>query len=102
VVMDERLTAFQSSVDRRFQGQDTRINRLGAMSSAQLNMAMNAGGAITGRGRLALGVGFQNGEEAFSVGYGRRLKSGVSFSVGGAFGGGGEKSGGHGMGFDIF
>jgi len=67
-----------------------------------LNMAMNAAGSLPGRGRLAVGLGFQNGEEALSVGYGRRLANGVSISVGGAFGRGGEQSGGVGIGFDIF
>lgn len=99
--LDGRLAALESGLDRRFQDQDSRIDRLGAMSSAQLNMAMNAVGA-PGEGRVAVGLGFQNGEEALSVGYGRRFRNGVSVSVGGAFGRDGERSGGVGMGFKLF
>lgn len=102
---DQGLAAFNerlTGVDARLDGQERRIDRLGAMSSAQLNMAMNAAGASPGRGRVAVGLGFQNGEEALSVGYGRRLANGVSVSVGGAFGRGGERSGGVGFGFELF
>ncbi|MNL09196.1 Adhesin YadA precursor [compost metagenome] len=100
--VDDRMNALTADTDRRFSQQGQRIDRLGAMSSAQLSMAMNAGGGQRGRGRLAVGMGFQNGEEALSVGYGRRLATGVSFSIGGAFGRGGEKSGGVGFGIDLF
>lgn len=100
--LDSRLNAFEASVDDRFGAMDRRMDRLGAMSAAQLNMAINAAGALPGRGRLAVGLGFQNGEEALSVGYGRRLANRVSLSVGGSFGGGGERSAGVGVGFDLF
>ncbi|WP_354088245.1 YadA C-terminal domain-containing protein [Brevundimonas faecalis] len=102
---DQKLAAFDdrlTGVASRLDGQDRRIDRLGAMSSAQLNMAMNAAAAMPGRGRLAVGLGFQNGEEALSVGYGRRFGNGVSISVGGAFGRNNESSGGVGIGFDLF
>lgn len=97
-VVDNQLAA----IGQRLDGQESRIDRMGAMSSAQLNMAMNVAGSLAGRGRLGVGIGFQNGEEALSVGYGRRLGNGVSISVGGAFGRHGEQSGGVGIGFDIF
>ncbi|MCY1459693.1 hypothetical protein D9M71_771860 [compost metagenome] len=73
---------------------------MGAMTSAMTNMAMNAAGGQSANGRVAVGVGFQGGEKALSVGYGRRLGSRGSFSLGGAFGGG-EKSAGMGFGMDL-
>ena len=70
------------------------------MSSASLNMAINAGGSQSPRGRIALGVGFQNGEQALSVGYGKRIGKSASFSLGAAFSGD-DKSGGMGFGIDL-
>lgn len=76
---------------------DRRIDRQGAISSAMLNMAINAAGS---RSRVAVGAGFQNVEQALSVGYGRRIGERGSFSVGGAFSGS-ERSAGIGAGFDL-
>jgi len=100
--LSNRLDAFEAAVDDRFGVMDQRMDRMGAMSAAQLNMAINAAGALPGEGRVAVGLGFQNGEEALAVGYGRMMSNRVSFSVGGTFGRGGERSGGVGVGFRLF
>src|SRR5690606_9265900 len=100
--LTDRLDVFEGAVNQRLGDMDQRMDRMGAMSAAQLNMAMNAAGGLAGEGRVAVGVGFQNGEEAMSVGYSRMMSNRVSFSVGGAFGGGGESSGGVGFGFKLF
>ena len=47
-----------------------------------------------------MGAGFQGGEQALSVGYGRKLGKRGSFSLGGAFSSG-EKSAGVGFGVDL-
>ena len=73
---------------------------MGAMTSAMTNMAINAAGSQSPRGRIAVGAGVQDGEQALSIGYGRKLGSRGSFSLGGAFSGG-EKSAGVGLGFDL-
>lgn len=64
-------------------------------------MAINAGGARNPRGRLAAGVGFQDGEQVLSVGYARPLgRRGGRISLGGAFSGS-ERSAGIGFGVDL-
>ena len=88
------------NIDRRLQHQDRRIDRQGAMGSAMLNMAINAAGSQSPRGRVAVGAGFQGGEQALSIGYGRRIGQRASFSLGGAFSGS-EKSAGIGFGVDL-
>jgi hypothetical protein len=87
-------------VDRRFSEQDRRLDRMGAMSSAMLNMAINAAGSRSPRGRVAVGAGWQNGENALSVGYSKPIGERASFSIGGAFSGD-EKSAGVGFGIDL-
>jgi hypothetical protein len=90
----------RNDVDHRLQQQDRRIDRQGAMGSAMLNMAMNAAGSQSPRGRVAVGAGFQGSEKALSIGYGKRIGARASFSLGGAFSGG-EKSAGVGFGVDL-
>nr|WP_202839732.1 YadA-like family protein [Luteimonas saliphila] len=97
---DAQLDSIQRGIDDRFQRQDRRIDRQGAMGSAMLNMAINAAGSQSPRGRIAVGAGFQGGEQALSVGYGRKVGERASFSLGGAFSGG-EKSAGIGFGLDL-
>jgi autotransporter adhesin len=97
---DAQLDSIQRGIDDRFQRQDRRIDRQGAMGSAMLNMAINAAGSQSPRGRVAVGAGFQGGEQALSVGYGRKVGERASFSLGGAFSGG-EKSAGVGFGVDL-
>lgn len=70
------------------------------MTSAMMNMAINAAGTQSARGRVAVGAGWQNGESALSIGYGKRIGRSGSFSLGGAFGGN-EKSAGVGFGLDL-
>ena len=94
------LETFRGEVNYRFQQQDRRIDKQGSMSSAMLNMAMNASGSQSPRGRIAAGVGFQGGERALSVGYAKRIGQRASFSLGGAFSGS-EKSAGMGFGLDL-
>src|SRR5690606_16961857 len=80
-----RLDALEDrfdAVDRRFHRQDRRIDRQGAMGSAMLNMAINAGGTQSPRGRIAIGAGFQGGTQALSIGYGKRIGNRGSFSLG--------------------
>jgi len=70
------------------------------MSAAMMQMAGNSAYAKPGRGRLSVGAGFQVGQSALSIGYGRRVDDNVSLSVGAAFSGD-EGSGGVGFGFDL-
>ena len=105
---DERVQAligadidgFRRDVDRRFERQDRRTDRVGAMSSAMVQMTANAANGNGARGRLAVGAGFLGGEQAVSIGYGKRLGARASFTLGGAFSGD-EKSAGLGFGVDL-
>src|SRR5690606_37469540 len=87
-------------LDRRVRQQDRRIDRMGAMSAAMLNMAINAAGTQSPRGRIAVGAGFQGGEQGVSVGYGNRSGRTVSFS-GGVACGSGESAVGIGFGVGL-
>ena len=70
------------------------------MAAAMMNMGMNAGGGQNRAGRVAVGAGFRGGEQALSVGYGKRVGRTGSFSLGAAFSSS-EKSAGVGFGFDL-
>ncbi|ATD68707.1 hypothetical protein CNR27_05045 [Luteimonas chenhongjianii] len=101
---DQRFAAFNDSfdtfkgdVERRFYDTDRRIDRQGAMGAAMLNMATSAAGIRT-QNRVGVGVGFQGGESALSVGYQRAISDRATMTVGGAFSGD-EKSIGVGAGF---
>jgi len=94
---DDTFTAFQGEVDHRFREQDRRIDRQGAMGAAMLNMATSAAGIRT-QNRVGVGVGFQNGESALSIGYQRAISDRAVITVGGAFSGD-ETSVGLGAGF---
>ena len=98
--LSDTFQNLRDDMNHRFTEQDRRIDRQGAMGSAMLGMAINAGGTASPRGRIAVGVGFQNGESALSVGYGKRIGKSASFSLGGAFSGS-EKSAGMGVGVDL-
>jgi len=100
--LNDRLDALEDrfdDVDRRMHRQDRRIDRMGAMSAAMLNMAINAAGTQSERGRIAIGAGFQGGERGLSIGYGKRIGR-ASFSLGGAFSGS-DRSAGVGFGVDL-
>jgi hypothetical protein len=79
---------------------DQRINRIGAMGTAMMNMAVSANGPQYSRGRMAVGVGFQNGESARSVGWGKQIGKTGNFSLGAAFSGN-DTSAGVGFGFAL-
>lgn len=98
--MDDRFVDLSQGVDQRLHQQDRRIDRQGAMSSAMMNMALNAAGSRSPRGRVAVGAGWQNGEQALSVGYGKQVGERASFSLGGAFSGS-DRSAGVGFGIDL-
>lgn len=98
--VDLQFDGLRREMDDRFTRQDRRIDRMGAMSSAMLNMAVNAAGSQSNGGRVSVGAGFQGSEKALSIGYGRKLGARGSFSLGGAFSGS-EKSGGIGFGVDL-
>jgi autotransporter adhesin len=83
--LDDKFQELSDGVGYRLQQQDRRIDRMGAMSSAMMSMSMNAAGTRSPRGRIAAGVGWQNGESALSVGYARQIGDRASFSIGGAF-----------------
>ena len=71
-------------IDQRLRHQDRRIDRQGAMSAAMLNMATSAAGVRT-QNRVGVGVGFQGGESALSLGYQRALSERATVTLGGAF-----------------
>src|SRR3546814_7363337 len=55
--LEGRVSALEDrfdDVDRRLHQQDRRIDRMGAMSAAMLNMAINAAGTQSERGRIAI------------------------------------------------
>ena len=63
---------------------DDRIDRSGAMQSAMATMTASAAG-LRGTNRLAVGTGFQGGQNALSLGYQRLIGSNATFTLGGAF-----------------
>ena len=67
------------------------------MNAAMLNMASSAAGINT-TNRVGVGVGFQAGEAALSLGYQRALSEKATVTFGGAFSGD-DKSIGMGAGF---
>jgi hypothetical protein len=93
------LSAFEQQTNARFNEQDRRIDRVGAMSEASSHMAMSAAGAGE-NGRLAAGVGFYNSQAAVSVGYARSLGAHATFNIG-ASASSSEVAGGVGFGVDL-
>ena len=96
-VWNDNFDAFRGDVERRFHEVDRRMDRQGAMGAAMLNMATSAAGVRT-QNRVGVGVGFQGGESALSVGYQRAISERATITFGGAFSGD-EKSVGVGAGF---
>ena len=75
------------AIEQRLSRQDARIDRIGAMGGALAGMAMNSAN-LSGRNRVAVGVGSQGGRQAFAVGYQRALLgTRASVSLGAAFSG---------------
>jgi len=81
---DKRVEELHSEMDDRFNVQDKRIDRMGAMGSAMSMMTASLGGLHT-QNRAAVSTGFVNGEKALSVGYQRAISDRANFSLGGAF-----------------
>jgi trimeric autotransporter adhesin len=80
--VQQSLDKLQDDVNNRFNKQDKRISRLGAMSAASNMMAFATQGIQT-RNRGGVGVGTQNGFSAMSVGYSRALSENMNVSVSG-------------------
>lgn len=98
--LDLAWDRFQSDVWERLGKTDERISRNGAMQAAMAQMAINASGSRGPRGRVAVGLGFQHGEKALSVGYAKAIGARGSLSLGAAFSGE-ERSAGVGFGLDL-
>jgi autotransporter adhesin len=95
--MADTFDTYKGEIDDRFRRQDRRLDRQGAMNAAMLNMATSAAGIRT-ENRVGVGVGFQSGESALSIGYQRALSDRATVTLGGAFSGD-DKSVGVGAGF---
>ena len=87
----------EERVGERFDETDRRIDKMGAMNAAMLNMATSAAGIRTPN-RMGVGVGFSGGEEAMSIGYQRAFNDRATMTIGGAFSDS-ESSVGVGVGF---
>ncbi|HJR72132.1 MAG TPA: YadA-like family protein, partial [Luteimonas sp.] len=98
--IEDDFNAFRGQVDRQFQLQDERMNQIGALGTAMTQMTANAANGNSARGRIAVGAGFLGGEQAISIGYGKKIGERASFTLGGAFSGD-EKSAGIGFGVDL-
>ncbi|MGO1542679.1 MAG: YadA-like family protein, partial [Luteimonas sp.] len=96
---DQGFNEMRQYMDDRFHQTDDRISRQGAMTAASGQMAMAGAGAGTD-GRLAAGVGFQDGRAALAVGYAKKVSNRVRINFGGAFSGS-ERSAGFGVGVDL-
>ncbi|BDU17369.1 ESPR-type extended signal peptide-containing protein [Lysobacter auxotrophicus] len=81
---DKRVEELHGEMDDRFNLQDERIDRMGAMGSAMSMMTASLGGLHT-QNRAAVGTGFVNGQKALSVGYQRAISDRANVSLGGAF-----------------
>ncbi|WP_314106414.1 YadA-like family protein, partial [uncultured Stenotrophomonas sp.] len=82
--MADTFDMYKGEVDDRLRRQDRRIDRQGAMNAAMLNMATSAAGVRT-QNRVGVGVGFQSGESALSLGYQRAVSDRATITFGGAF-----------------
>jgi autotransporter adhesin len=94
---NDQFTQFRNDVDRRFSHMDARIDRMGAMGSAMMNMSASLAGIHT-QNKLGVGVGFQGGRKAVSIGYQRAVSERAAFTIGGSSSGS-DKSVGMGGGF---
>jgi autotransporter adhesin len=79
------IDSLRTDVDDRFQVQDKRIDRLGAMSSAMTSMASSMSG-VNRVNRVGVGAGDSNGRLAMAVGYQRAFRdSGATLTAGASF-----------------
>nr|WP_182338704.1 YadA-like family protein [Stenotrophomonas tumulicola] len=95
--LSDSFEGLKGQVDQRMRNMDHRIDRQGAMSAAMLNMATSAAGVHTDN-RVGVGVGFQGGASALSMGYQRAISERATVTLGGAFSGD-DASVGFGAGF---
>lgn len=77
---------FKNDVFDRLDRTDVRLNRSGAMSTAMAQMTASAAGVRTNN-RVAVGVGYQGGQNAVSVGFQRSLGNRANMTLGAAFSG---------------
>jgi autotransporter adhesin len=91
------VSDLQREVDRRFDETDKRIDQMGAMNAAMLNMATSAAGVRT-QNRFGVGVGMSGSEQALSIGYQRAVSDKLTITFGGAFSSD-DSSAGAGIGF---
>jgi autotransporter adhesin len=91
------VSDLQREVDRRFDETDKRIDQMGAMNAAMLNMATSAAGVRT-QNRFGVGVGMSGAEQALSIGYQRAVSDKLTITFGGAFSSD-DSSAGAGIGF---
>jgi autotransporter adhesin len=98
--LQKSLENFKGEVNERFRRQDAQIHKIGAMSAANAHMAINAAGVAPGRGRIAVGMGVQRGEQAVALGFAKALSETTRVSVGGAVSGQ-ERSMGASIGVDL-
>ena len=79
----DRFEVYQQQVGTQVQQLNRRLDRYGAMSAAMVNMATSASGIHTDN-RLGIGVGFQGGERALSLGFQHAWGDRVTVTLGGA------------------
>ncbi|OWY39596.1 hypothetical protein CEK28_07965 [Xenophilus sp. AP218F] len=77
---------------------DTRVKKIGAMSTAMSMLAASVAGMQT-ENRMAISTGVYRGQSALAIGYQRKLASGVAVTVGGSYAGASEYSLGAGVGY---
>lgn len=82
--LNDSFDLLRSDIGKQLRHMDRRIDRQGAMGAAMLNMAVSAAGVRTAN-RMGVGIGFQGGESALSLGYQRALSERATLTVGGAF-----------------
>jgi hypothetical protein len=98
--LNDSFTNFENHINQQLDIQDKRISKMGAMSAAMVQAGINSVGSHSANGRLSIGAGFQSGQSAISIGWGRPIGEHASFSLGGAFSNG-ESSAGIGFGVDL-
>ena len=84
VAPTEAVNRLRDDMNWRFAKQDTRIDKMGAMTAAMVQMSASAAGLRT-QNRLAVGAGFQGGQQALSIGYQRAISDRATVTLGGAF-----------------
>lgn len=94
------MNGLRDWANRRFDKLDRRIDGMGAVSAANAQMAINAGGVQPGKGRFAVGMGFAGGEGALAVGYAKAITERLRLSVGGSTGSA-QTTAGIGIGIDL-